>query len=217
MRTLLRLRINDSSSDPRWTDTQIDTELNSAAKMVSREISKQQRLNYFAATEDITTSGTTKAYALVATDIRRIYKMTRYTSVYEEPCRQIDERDKLDNSTPVRDELGNWIYFVTRSAATGLFSINFPQSISSGLVFRVQYIQRLTEITAGGSGSQTFPAIDEDYHEMIVQRAVIQLLGPDGAGLQAAVQYYGELKGLMMEDLDATSDGDTIQDDFERP
>lgn len=218
MRTLVRLRAQDTgTADPRWTDTQIDIELNHAAKFEAREISKSQRINYFAATESFTTSGTTKAYALAATDIRRIYKVVRHESSFDEPCKVIEEPDRLNLKLPIKDDQGRWVMYVTRDATTKLFSINFPLAVPSGMNFLVQYIQRIADLTAGGSSSQEFTAIDEDFHELVCQRAIIQLLGPDGAGLQAATNYYSELSSQRDEDLRAATDGSYIEDEFQRP
>lgn len=213
MRTVVRRRVRDGNSVA-WTDAQVDDELNRAASEVARQLSRYQLVNFVKASESFTTTGNTQAYELTATDIRRIYIMKRTDCTPDQPCRLIQEMEELD----IDDNYwgGYWRYFLTRSTTTSKYTINFPHyQIAGGMTFTVQYLANLTEITTGGANdSSSYAAIPVDYHELIIQQAVVNLLGQESSLGQIAAVKLDELRDEMVKDLSVTTDTDMIRQEF---
>lgn len=192
---VVRPRIADENSVT-FSDVQIRRAVNLSAAFVAREITLHSgRVLYSRGTYSFTTT-TALAYELTsATDFRRVWKMFR-TDIEEEAV-EIAEPDKYTGSNI--DDLGRWVYFLTRDASTGLFSVNFPLQPPSGMTFRVIYEARTPSLATDGSAdSSSYTSIDADYHELIGARAAVLLLGPDGANYDSALMYYNELLRSMV-------------------
>lgn len=180
MNTLARTRIKDSQKLA-FTDVQVNTELNAAAVSVSMELARLGKTNYAAGSESFTTVSGQASYDLASTDFERVWKMIRTDQTYPVPCREILEIISTDNDCNVSG--GAWLFFVTRNATTGVYTINFPSiRINGGMTFKVLYHARCPSISTDGSGdSSSYTMIPSEFHELVVQTAVISMLGTDSS------------------------------------
>ena len=213
MVTAVRLRVRDQNS-AYWTSAQIRTACNSAARQVSRDISRYNRLNYAAGSESFTTVADDQTYALSATDVRRVWRMTRTDTTPDQPCEEIRDLDQYDLNTNYYE--GRWRFFVTRAASTGVFTINFPHySVEAGMTFLVEYVARPAELaTDGTADSSSYTSIDADYHDWVTQQAVVDLLGPDSSLYQPAMLRLMELRDQGKSDLAIVNSPERIQQEF---
>lgn len=213
MRTIIRRRCKDPNSVA-WTDAQVDDELNRAATEVARQLSRYQLVNFINATETFTTTGGDQTYEMTATNVSRIYTIQRTDTTPYQKVRIISPLDELDTDSNWWG--GYWRVFLSRSTTTGKYTINFPNSeVNAGMTFTINYIATLTEIATGsGSDSSSYAAIPTDYHELIVQQAVVNLLGQESSIGQIAAMKLDELRQEMVKDASVTSNPDFIQQEF---
>lgn len=198
-----------------WTSVQIRTKLNRAAAQVAREISRFQRINYEAGSETFTTTNNDQTYALSATTVRKIWRMTRTDCSPAQPCEEIRDLDQHDLNTNYWQ--GKWRFFVTRSASTGVFTINFPfYAVQAGMTFTVEYVARPTALaTDGTADSSSFTIIDDDYHDLVCAQAAADMLGPDSSLYGACAARLGDLRMEMQRDLQTASNSpDRIKQEF---
>ena len=215
MVTMVQLRIRDPQASY-FSAVQIRTALNMAVRRVGRMVGRLQRLNYTTGTESFTTTGNTTAYALSATDIRRVWRMRRTDSTPDQECEEIADLDQLDIHTNYWD--GKWRFYTSRNATTKAFSINFPHyAIAAGMTFLVEYLARVPELaTDGTADSSSYTQIDEDQHELVVQEAVVDLLAPDSSLYQPAAIKLADLREETRMELQSRVTPDEIQQDFFR-
>ena len=213
MRTLVRTRIRDDKSTT-WTDVQVDSELNVSAREVARLLSRFQNVNYTYGTESFTTVGNTTAYALSATDIRRIWRVRRTDSTPDQPAQQINELDQLDINSNLWG--GFWRYYLTRNPTTKAWTINFPHyQVAAGMIFEVIYIARPVEIATGTvNDGSSYTMIDEDFHDLIVWHCATSLLGQDSSLGQIAAAKFADLRDQLVRDAEATTSPAMIQQEW---
>lgn len=174
--------------------------LNEAARFVGRKLMAHGLVGASVKSEDFTTLSDTRAYALTATDIVRVFRMVRLdaSSREVEEAVQIDERGKMADY--VWDGKA-WRYYVTRNSTTKLYSINFVGNQGSGITFRVFYHARVAEITAGsGNDTTEYTEIPEEYHDLVVARATFRLTRGDDTIAGSVITDYQELLRQMQVD-----------------
>ena len=208
MRTMMRRRLRDTNSVT-WKNADTDDELNLAARRVERKIGRQQKINYDLNTETITTTADTVAYDLSASDFRRVWKMQRTDSTPNQACKQMDESNQSDwRQLGVRDRQGQWLFFITRTSTT--YTVNFPQAPPAGLTFTLTYLTLTSEIATGTAGDandlSSFSSVIEDYHELIVQDAIVALMDPASSLYTGAAIHLAKLNQDMLMDVTTMSD-----------
>lgn len=199
MVTQVRVDIGDSNSTTWTTDVPIRKAINLAAQHIAKQIEKHGHVLYSRGSISFTTSSNTTAYALTsATDFQSVWRMFRTDE--EEDTIEISEPEKYLG--PSIDDQGRWVYYLTRNASTGVFSVNFPFAPPAGMSFTVIYKARTPALaTDGTADSSSYTTIDADFHELVCARAAMRLLQPDGSNLQAATLNYTELMQDMISTL----------------
>jgi len=187
--------------------------LQRAAEWVSRLLGRHQSYNVIQAYEDFTTTALTTTYSLTATDIVRVYKMEEIDDddLPVTRCRQVTA-DVAINHTSY--ENGEYVFFLTRSKTTGLYSVNFPDPPGAGLEFRVTYIARVGTVASWASGNDdnnAFVEIPEEYHELIGVRAAWLIAGAEESQ-PSLTSKMAELRAEALNDMGAMTNNDRVED-----
>lgn len=203
MLSMLRRRLRDQNSSTWKDNADLRDELNSAASRVVRLLHRNEIVNLDSGSEDITTLAKTTAYALASTTIRRLFKMVEVlTNDVRVPCVQIPEDTQDWRTRSNRNSLGYWQYYLTRAASTGKYTINFPRYQTAGLTFRVFGQTVLTaKETDGTEDGQSYTQIPEDYHELVVQEAVLALLDQSSSSYGGAIRIHRVLSADLVGDV----------------
>jgi hypothetical protein len=201
-----------------WTPARVGRQLNRAIQWCARLLVRHSRLNPLRATEDFTTSTATRAYTLTATAIMgnrlsRMYQIDS-NSVKLADAMEIDSLVDIDPDQWAYDGF-KWRYYLTRSLGTpatptdGVFTVNFPTDPGSGLTFRCEYFSRPSDFTVGSGDSPTY--IPVEYHDLIVARTVMRLVGPDGSHFSDAVLTFQTLLTEAKQDMGRLADPSEIR------
>ena len=104
-------------------------------------------------------------------------------------------------------------YYRTRNKTTGAYTINFPRDPSSGITFTVHYVATPATIAAGGSETEYFD-IPSKYHDLVIARAVMMVIGPDSSHIGYATAAYAELKNELQNEAGIMSSPGEIAQEF---
>jgi len=204
MLTLLRRRIRDQNKIVWTSDVDLREELNLHAANVLRLLQRHQMAQLDSNSEDFVTAAGVTAYPLTAI-INRPWKVEQVfdpPSTARVPCVQIPEGAEDWRSRSLFDRRGRWHYWLTRSAATLLHSIVFPAAPAAGLTFRVHYLIPITPLaTDGTNDNDSYLQIPVEYHELVVQEAVLTTLDPASTLYDGAIRHRDRLASDLITDV----------------
>ena len=203
MLNMLRRRLKDNNQSA-WSSPQdFREELNKAASRVVRLLQKREVINFDSVSEDITTLANTTAYPLSSTTTRSLRKMMQVLDGdFRVPCVQIPDTAYDWRTLTSRNRYGHWHYYLTRTSSTGVYVVNFTMYQQAGLTFRVYNKVVLTELATDGSDDGiSFTQIPEDYHELVVQEAVMTLMDTSSSLFGGASRIYRLLTDDLIGDV----------------
>lgn len=202
MRTLVRDAVLDEdATNPHFSDAKIDRRLNLDAKYVARMLDRIGLIHLTKATESFTTTQNTTAYALSSSTIRKVYGMWEVDSDGNRirGSRQISEAEVPTCYASMKN--GAWLYFITRNTSTKAQTINFPAYPGASHDFVVHFFTNLADIAAGsGNDTSEYTSIPDEYHELVVARTSMKLVGRDHSHYQRIVDEYAGLEQELIID-----------------